>query len=199
MTWGTRGPAVGARVALVVGRNRRLEATVDDRGSGWFDVDVEPGSQNVVGDDVRATLEFAGADGMGHVRGRLVRTPVPGMFRFTHTAPMTVERRPEFVRAHVAAPLVVRRIAPDAIARRAVTTDVTGGGMIVRGIPAAAPGQLYTFELELPGTPLVEGQFRVQQVEGEFATVVFTVISATDRALVVRYAADHRVHRGSVA
>jgi hypothetical protein len=199
MTPHATGPAIGTRAVLVFGRHDRVPVRVDDRGTGWFDVElVDPYVPSFM-PDCRAVLEFAGSEGTGQVVGRLQRTPNPGVLRLAHTAPVQLTRRREFVRSRVAAPVTVMRLGPDSTATRAVTVDITGAGMTLRGIPYAATGQLYTFELELRDLPLIEGQFRVQRVDGELVSAAFTVLDARDRGALVRYAADHPARPGYAA
>lgn len=195
----TTGPAIGTHAVLVMPRGRKVPVRVDDRGNGWFDLELVDPSVPAFDPDARGTLEFAGSAGTGQVVGRLRRTANPGVLRLAHSAPIQLTRRREFVRSRVAAPVVVMRTTPDATAMRATTVDVSGAGMTVRGIPYAAPGQLYTFTLELRDTMPVSGQFRVQRVDRDLATVLFTVIDARDRAAIVRYAADHPARPGYAA
>jgi hypothetical protein len=205
------GPTRSDLVTLVVPQREQLTARVEDTASTWVDLALleSPRTSMPQLERSRLFLQFAGAQGLCRISGELGRRPqdsrlrVVGygsgeVLRFSHRGNVQLLRRAELVSATTNARIVVLRSgAADHVAVEAKCVELSGAMVRVRGVPFAATGQLFEFDLFLiPREPAVRGQLRVERVgpDGVFDGRL-TRIAAHDRGRLVRWAAEHKVRR----
>ena len=195
-------PRTGDSVSLVAPQREHIPARVEKIGINLIELDLmelprTPAHQLERG---ALMLEFVNEDGVARLHGRLdeggLRTTghafdAAAAACFTHKGNVQLLQRRDAIRAITTLPLTVMALAGfDHYARRAQAREISGGGMVVRGLGSAEQGDLYRFELDLvPGELPIEGQFRVIRAEGpDRATVQFTAIDRRDRVRVMQRA-----------
>jgi hypothetical protein len=198
-------PICGEEVTIAVPQRERILARVEETGTGYIDLRLLVSPRTSLERLAKANvfLNFVNASGVCRMTGRLTRPPsearlrVVGygageLVRFEHKGVVQLLKRPDLVHVRVSAPITMLRVGSDHVAVEGVTVDVGGGGLTVRGLPGAAPGQLYQFDLRISDHEApVSGQFRVDDVtvEGHVAAH-FTMLGAHDRGRLVHFAND---------
>jgi hypothetical protein len=177
-------PSVGDELLLSVPQTEHVLARVTDAGPGFFDLDLleQPATPQPMLERSALMIEFINDDGIARLHGRLDvpqyrrgagRGYGPGWgekntVRFAHRGSPQLLKRREFVRATVDLPLTL--LAPHAdeedVTTRAHAIDLSGGGMLVKGLEDAHVDDVLRFELELgDGQEPVRGHGRVVRLE----------------------------------
>ena len=208
---GMHGPTRSDVVTLVVPQREQFSARVEDSASTWVDVALldSPRTSLPQLERSRVFLQFAGAQGLCRISGELGRRPqdrglrIVGygsgeVMRFTHRGNIQLLRRADLVSSTTNARMVVLRSgAADHVAVEARCVELSGAMLRVKGVPFAATGQLFEFDLFLiPREAAISGQFRVERVSGDgVLDGRLTRLSTTDRGRLVRWAAEHQGRR----
>lgn len=177
----------GHRGTLTTASGHALPVSTFDRGNEDVVLVAIPdaGDALAVQAPDEATLEYASARGMIRLHGEAVLER-PSLIRFhAEGDPQLVQRR-QFVR--VTTPQrVTLDPAPDASA--AHTVDLSGGGMLLHGAPALAPGDRVGFEIRLGGdpTPIVGVAEVVRADEHGRRALAFERIGEADREALIRF------------
>ncbi|MCW3016187.1 MAG: PilZ protein [Solirubrobacterales bacterium] len=201
------GPSNGDVVTLVVPQREQVPVRVDDAATGWADLTLVGSPRTSWQQLTRLQLyvQYASAQGLCRMTGHLGRRPqdmglrVTGYgagetLRFTQRGNIQLLRRPDLVHARVTARIVVLRSdRGDHVAVQATCVAVSGGGLTVKGIPGAAVGNSFDFDLFLTERERpVRGAFRVERVSIDgVVDGRLTTIAAYERSRLVHYAVDH--------
>jgi hypothetical protein len=201
-------PAVGDELLLNVPETERVLARVEADGPGFFDLALleEPTTPQPRLERCALMIEFINDDGVARLHGRLdvpAHRRVAGRgrgyaqddtVRFAHRGSPQLLQRREFVRAAVALPLALTLATPDAdeepVTAHAQALDLSGGGMLVRGLPNPRLGDEHAFELELANsdTPIT-GRGRVVRLVGlDRAGLQFIDVAQEDRVRIMHAA-----------
>lgn len=197
-----RGPARGDDVVLVIPQRERIPARVDGAGLGNYTLWLRDQPRTPAAQLSRSQVyvEFAGMDGVGRMLGTLEEDDGHHRVRFRTRGGIQLLCRPEALRVRMSAPATVLRVnAPDHVALEARTVEISGGGVALRGLPTAAPGHLYQFDLHLFGdAPAITGQFRVHNVLADGIVIGrFTIISPRERARLIHFLAETQPSRAA--
>jgi hypothetical protein len=173
-------PSVGDELLLSVPQTEYVLARVTEAGPGFFDLALleQPTTPTPRLERSALLIEFINDEGVARMHGRL---DVPqhrrgigrgygekDTVRFAHRGSPQLLKRREYVRATVDLPLTL--LADDAdgddVATHAHAIDLSGGGMLVKGLRAPRLGDELRFELELgDGEAPVAGRGRVVRLE----------------------------------
>jgi hypothetical protein len=206
-------PSVDGLVTLSLPHRETVPGRVETAGDGWVDLalQVSPSTPLAVLERAELFLEFRGADGAAYVVLGAV-TAAPGAHVAGPLAPVQALRfhfrgEPEkvFRRAYVRTDYVARVFLtlPSAPERPApcVTMNVSGGGLLLRGVPGDAPADTdLGFVLDLGASmPRITGACRtVRRTPEGFIGVQFTEIADADRERLIAFAEQReRVSRAS--
>jgi hypothetical protein len=209
-------PIRGDEVTIAVPQREQILARVEESASRHMDlrllVSPRTSLERLMKAKVKVFLNFANSSGVCRMIGRLSWPPsesrlrVVGygageLIRFEHRGVVQLLKRPDLVSVRVAAPIAMTRAGLDHPPVEGVTVTLGGGGLTVRGLAGASPGDAYDFELLLGDSePPVRGRFRVDEVtvEGHVAAR-FTVLGPGDRGRLVHFAHDHDDHHPRAA
>jgi hypothetical protein len=195
-----RGPLRGDEVTLVIPQRERIAARIDGAGLGWYSLWLKEAPRTPAPLLLRnqVYVQFTGIDGVGRMLGTIEEDEGDHRLRFRTRGGVQLMCRPEALRARVSVPVTVLRVnAADHVALEARTVEVGGGGLALRGLPTAAPGQLFQFDLHLfDHEQAISGQFRVQGVTADGVVLTrFTIMGARDRARLMQHLADAQPRR----
>jgi hypothetical protein len=190
-------PSVGDELLLSVPQTEYVLARVTEAGPGFFDLALleQPTTPTPRLERSALLIEFINDEGIARMHGRL---DVPrhrrgigrgygekDTVRFAHRGSPQLLKRREFVRATVDLPLTL--LADDAdvddVATHAHAIDLSGGGMLVKGLPMPRLGDELRFELELgDGEAPVTGRGRVVRLEtSDRVGLQFSDVAQPDR------------------
>lgn len=173
-------PSVGDELLLAVPQTEQVLARVTEAGPGFFDLALleQPTTPTPRLERSALMIEFINDDGIARMHGRL---DVPqhrrgigrgygekDTVRFAHRGSPQLLKRREYVRATVDLPLTLSAAGADVddVATHAHAIDLSGGGMLVKGLQAPRLGDELRFELELgDGEAPVTGRGRVVRLE----------------------------------
>jgi hypothetical protein len=177
-------PAVGDELLLEVPLTEQILARVTADGPGYFDLDLleQPATPQAQLERSALMIEFINDDGVARLHGRL---DVPqyrrgvgrgigtgfgdkNIVRFAHRGSPQLLRRREFIRATVDLPLTLWTADADeeGVSTHAQALDLSGGGMLVKGLEAPHLDDEFRFEIELgDGGAPVAGRGRVVRLE----------------------------------
>jgi hypothetical protein len=194
-------PLVGDELLLAVPHTEQVLVRVDAEGPGFFDLALleRPLTPQPQLDRSALMIEFINDDGIARMHGRLDvpeyrrrRAGAPAdTVRFAHRGSPQLLQRREFIRATVALPLTILAGEADeeAVTAHAQALDLSGGGMLVRGLPNPAIGDEHRFVLELADGEPVRGQGRVMRIVGiDRVGVQFTDVEQEDRVRLMHVA-----------
>jgi hypothetical protein len=173
-------PAVGDELLLSVPQTEQVLARVTEAGPGFFDLALleMPTTPQPMLERSALMIEFINDDGIARMHGRL---DVPqyrrgigrgyadkNTVRFAHRGSPQLLKRREYVRATVDLPLTL--LAADAdeddVTTQAQAIDLSGGGMLVKGLHMPHLDDELRFVLELgDDCPPVTGRGRVVRLE----------------------------------
>jgi hypothetical protein len=173
-------PSVGDELLLAVPQTEHVLARVTEAGPGFFDLALleQPTTPTPRLERSALLIEFINDEGVARMHGRL---DVPqhrrgigrgygekDTVRFAHRGSPQLLKRREYVRATVDLPLTLSAAGADVddVTVHAHAIDLSGGGMLVKGLQAPRLGDELRFELELgDGDPTVTGSARVVRLE----------------------------------
>jgi hypothetical protein len=177
-------PIVGDELLLSVPQTEQVLVRVTDAGPGFFDLDLleQPETPQPMLERSALMIEFINDDGIARLHGRL---DVPqyrrgagrgygaawgekNTVRFAHRGSPQLLKRREFVRATVDLPLTLlgRGADQEDVTTNAHAIDLSGGGMLVKGLDSAHVDDVLRFALELgDGQDPVRGRGRVVRLE----------------------------------
>jgi hypothetical protein len=194
-------PLVGDELLLAVPHTEQVLVRVDAEGAGFFDLALleRPLTPQPQLERSALMIEFINDDGIARMHGRLdvphyrrgrvdVQEPT---VRFAHRGSPQLLQRREFIRATVALPLTILTGEADeeAVTAHAQALDLSGGGMLVRGLPNPAIGDEHRFVLELADGEPVRGHGRVMRIVGiDRVGVQFTDVEQEDRVRLMHVA-----------
>ena len=136
-------------------------------------------------------LEYSSAQGLVRMHGE-ARLEQRDLIRFSPAQPPEVLQRREFVRIDAPQPVELTDPVGTPIATHAV--DISGGGMLLRGLEQLDEGQMLRFRLDLGGeeAPL-EGRARVVRIDEEgHRGLVFEAISSSERQRLIHFIFDRQ-------
>jgi hypothetical protein len=196
-------PCVGDELLLAVPHTEQVLVRVAADGPGFFDLALlePPKTPQPQLERSALMIEFINDDGIARMHGRL---DVPQYrrgrgtgygheetVRFAHRGSPQLLQRREFVRATVVLPLTVHAAGADedAVTAHAQALDLSGGGMLVRGLPNPVLGDEHAFTLELGDGEPIAGRGRVMRIVGiERAGLQFTELVQEDRVRLMHVA-----------
>jgi hypothetical protein len=173
-------PSIGDELLLAVPQTEQVLARVTDAGPGFFDLALleQPTTPTPRLERSALMIEFINDDGIARMHGRL---DVPqyrrgsgrgygekNTVRFAHRGSPQLLKRREYVRATVDLPLTLLAAEADEddVETHAHAIDLSGGGMLVKGLHAPRLDDELRFELELgDGEAPVTGCGRVVRLE----------------------------------
>lgn len=197
-------PRPGDEVMLSVPQRETVHATVAGMGDGFINLEMQASPRTPMQQLERSTLfvEFINDEGIARLSGRLESISggplsfgrgADDVVRFAHKHNVQLLQRREHIRAYVALKLECwRRGRESDPPMNARTVDISGGGLLVKGLSFARVGEEYSFALlhderEMP----MQGAFVVRHMSpGGEAGVQFTVLDERDRALITHLAFD---------
>jgi hypothetical protein len=136
-------------------------------------------------------LEYSSAQGLVRMHGE-ARLEQRDLIRFSAAEPPEVLQRREFVRIDAPQPVELTDPTGTPIATHAV--DISGGGMLLRGLEQLDEGERLRFRLDLePGEPPLDGRARVVRIDEEgHRGLVFEAISSTERQRLIHFIFDRQ-------
>jgi hypothetical protein len=192
-------PAIGDELLLSVPQTEQVLARVTEAGPGFFDLALleMPATPQPMLERSALMIEFINDDGIARMHGRL---DVPqyrrgigrgyadkNTVRFAHRGSPQLLKRREYVRATVDLPLTL--LAADAdeddVTTHAQAIDLSGGGMLVKGLHMPQLDDELRFVLELgddgAGGP-IHGRGRVVRLEtSDRVGLQFSDVAKPDR------------------
>ena len=199
----TDPPAVETDVTLTLPDREMLPGRVDVSADGVLEIAVlaSPRTPIAVLESSRMFCEYVIGDGVYRLVGAmkaLGRAPrhtdqfgVYDMVRFTSSAPPMLLMRREFIRAAYTAKIDIVPARVNGIAAECATVDVSGGGLLVRGLSDVTVGDVVEFVLApLDGAALpIHGRGMVVRClpTGDVG-LRFTSIDEVDRDRLVTFA-----------
>jgi hypothetical protein len=198
-------PDVGDELLLAVPQTEQVLARVEAGGPGFFDLALleQPSTPQPQLERSALMIEFINDDGIARMHGRLdvpeyrrgrgARYVHEDTVRFAHRGSPQLLKRRDYVRATVALPLTLRAAGADEpkVTAHAQALDLSGGGMLVRGLPNPVLGDEHRFELSLDGGTPIRGRGRVVRLVGiDRAGLQFTVLADEDRERIMNAAFD---------
>ncbi|HMJ33109.1 MAG TPA: PilZ domain-containing protein [Baekduia sp.] len=196
-------PCVGDELLLAVPHTEHVLVRVASDGPGFFDLALleQPLTPQPQLERSALMIEFINDDGIARMHGRL---DVPqhrrgrgsgygheDTVRFAHRGSPQLLKRREFVRATVELPLTVGGAEADeeGVTAHAQALDLSGGGMLVRGLPNPVLGDEHDFALELADGEPIRGRGRVVRIVGiDRAGLQFTDVEQEDRVRLMHVA-----------
>jgi hypothetical protein len=190
-------PAVGDELLLAVPQTEHVLARVTEAGPGFFDLALleQPTTPQPMLERSALMIEFINDDGIARMHGRL---DVPqyrrgigrgyaekNTVRFAHRGSPQLLKRREYVRATVDLPLTLLAAEADEddVTTQAQAIDLSGGGMLVKGLhmPHLDDELRFVLELDDDGPP-VTGRGRVVRLEtSDRVGLQFSDVAKPDR------------------
>jgi hypothetical protein len=136
-------------------------------------------------------LEYSSVHGLVRMHGEAALEQ-RDLIRFSPLEPAEVLQRREFVRIDAPQPVALTDPAGTPTAAHAV--DVSGGGMLLRGLEHLKEGQVVRFSLDLgPDEAPLEGRARVVRVDEDgHRGLVFEALSSTERQRLIHFIFDRQ-------
>jgi hypothetical protein len=174
-------PSVGDELLLSVPQTEQVLVRVTADGPGFFDLALleQPHTPQPTLERCALMIEFVNDDGIARMHGRLdvpqYRRGGGGGFgehhtvRFAHRGSPQLLKRREYVRATVDLPLTLEAVGADeegVTSTHAHALDLSGGGMLIKGLTCPRVDSQLRFALELgDGEEPVRGTGRVVRQE----------------------------------
>jgi hypothetical protein len=161
-----------------------------DEHSIWLILIVKPGEELSRSQREPLLLEYIGVHGLASVRGH-AELEDNDVVRFTPVEPITIVQRREFVRIRSRQRVTITTPATDEMLST-WTTDISGGGMMVRESATLAPEQEVHFCVHLaPDEPPLEGDGRVVRSAGDDErAIAFERVAPRDLERLIRFVFD---------
>ena len=181
---GAATPAVGRQVTLSVPGVEELSAKVTGKGEDFIALKLlsRPSAPLT---HTQVYLEFVTDDGMWRTLGTVITQAAEGgeTVRFELSGRTQLLQR----RAHVRTDCIAAVLFDG---RRAMTLNLSGGGLLVKGLAGAEVGEEIDFDLRLDLLPArIQGRCRVVRRTPEgFVGVQFTEIDEGERDRLIRFA-----------
>ena len=188
----TATPAVGRQVTLTVPGVEEISAKVIGRGEGFTDLKLvsRPRTPLATLQHTQVFLEFVTDDGMWRMLGEVTlhATEAGEAVHFAHQGRTQLLQR----RAHVRTDCIAAMIVTSEGGRphRCMTLNLSGGGVLIRGLSGVAENDEVAFDLRLDLLPArIQGRCRIVRFTPEgFCGVQFTEIDEGERDRLVRFA-----------
>jgi hypothetical protein len=191
-------PAVGDEILLAVPQTEHVLARVEGEGPGYLDLALleRPVTPQPRLERCALMIEFINDDGVSRMHGRLDvpahRRGAATTVRFAHRGSPQLLKRREFVRATVDLPLTLSVGDADEapVIADAHALDLSGGGLLVAGLPAPKLGDEHDFTLTVgAGEPPIRGRGRIVRLVGtDGAGLQFTTIDEPGRVRLTQLA-----------
>jgi c-di-GMP-binding flagellar brake protein YcgR len=189
----TPTPAKNGPVTLAIPSQEEIPARVAGKAGTFIDLtfSARPRTPVALLEGTQAYLEYVTDDGMWRMLGTVhVRATEQGeIVRFEQSGrpPQLLQRR-AYVRTDLIAMMLVT--APGGKPQRCMTLNVSGGGVLVRGLREVAEDTEVDFDLRLDLLPArIQGRCRVvRQTPDGCHGLQFTEIDDGDRDRLVRFA-----------
>lgn len=136
-------------------------------------------------------LEYSSVQGLIRMHGE-ARLEQRDLIRFSAIEAPEVLQRREFVRIDAPQPVQLTDPGGTPIVTHAV--DISGGGMLLRGLEHLREGEMLRFTLDLgPGEAPLEGRARVVRVDEDgHRGLVFEAISSAERQRLIHFIFDRQ-------
>ena len=188
----TPTPSTGRPVTLAIPSQEEIPARVADKGEGFIDLTFvsRPRTPVALLESTQAYLEFVTDDGMWRMLGtvHVLATEEGELVRFEQSGRTQMLQRRAYVRTDLIAMMI---ITPEGgPPQKCMTLNISGGGVLIRGLSGVAEDDEVAFDLRLDLLPArMQGRCRVvrQTPDGCYG-VQFTEIDEDDRDRLVRFA-----------
>ncbi|HEY3189629.1 MAG TPA: PilZ domain-containing protein [Solirubrobacteraceae bacterium] len=186
----TASPPLNRQVTLALPGLEEVPARVTAKGEGFTELLLLARPRTPLLDHSQAFVEFLTDDGMWRQLGtvRLQATDHGEALRLEHRGRLQLLQRRAYVRTDCIAMVIV---TPDGGApQRGLTLNLSGGGLLVRGLSGVAAGDELAFDLRLDLLPArIQGRCRVVRATPDgYHGVQFDEIDEGDRDRLVRFA-----------
>ena len=185
-------PAVNRQLTLHIPGVEDVSALVTGRGEGFTDLKLlaRPRTPLALNEGSQVFLEFVTDDGMWRMLGtvHLQASDHGETIRFEHGERVQLLQRRAYARTDCIAAIIV---TPDGGApRKCMTLNLSGGGLLLRGLTGVETDTEVAFDLRLDLLPArIQGRCHVvRQTPDGCHGVQFTEISEGDRDKLVRFA-----------
>jgi len=185
-------PPLQRQVTLSLPGLEEVPARVTGKGEGFTQLALlaRPRTALPLLEHAQAFLEFLTDDGMWRMLGtvHLQATEHGESLRFEHRGRIQLLQRRAYVRTDCIAAVIVS--ADGGPPQRGLTLNLSGGGLLVRGLSGRQVGDELAFDLRLDLLPArIQGRCRVVRVTAEgFHGVQFSEIDEGERDRLVRFA-----------
>lgn len=192
MTEKTASPPLNRLVTLSIPGLEELSVKVARKGEDYTELVLAKAAQTPLSELERsqALLEFVTDDGMFRMLGmmRLHAGEHGEAIRFEHQGRVQLLQRRAHVRTELIAMVVMTRDGGPP--QRGMTLNLSGGGLLLRGLTGVEVGEELAFDLRLDLLPArIQGRCKVVRVTPEgFHGVQFTEIDEGERDRIVRFA-----------
>ena len=188
----TASPATGRQATVTIPGLEDLPVKVTGKGEDFIQLAllVRPQTPLARLEHEQAFLDFVGDDGMWRMLGTLlIQASEHGeSIRFEQRGRTQLLQRRAHVRTDCIAAVILT--ADGAAPQRCMTLNLSGGGLLLRGLKGPAVGDELAFDLRLDLLPArIQGRCRVVRTtaEGHYG-VQFTEIDEGERDRLVRFA-----------
>jgi c-di-GMP-binding flagellar brake protein YcgR len=188
----TATPRTGRQVTLSIPGVEEIAAKVTGKGEGFTQLALlaRPRTQVAMLEREQVFLDFVTDDGMWRMLGTLIiqASESGESVRFEHRGRIQLLQRRAHVRTDCIAAVVM---TPEGGApQRCLTLNLSGGGLLLRGLTGVEIGDELPFDLRLELLPArIQGRCRVvRRTPDDFHGVQFTEIDEGDRDKLVRFA-----------
>jgi hypothetical protein len=188
---------------MQIPQRERVAARVDGTGVNFLELGLlqSPRTPMHQLERMRMFVEYVNEDGVCRLLGALEK-PEPGarprprgqgvidVLRFAFTGKPQLLQRREFIRTDFVADVNFCKLESNSVAIAAKTVNISGGGLLARGMSTAREGDLYTFDLALFRSDApISGTCRVVRVTGDgLAGIQFTQVNPVEQDRIVRWA-----------
>jgi c-di-GMP-binding flagellar brake protein YcgR len=188
----TTGPSTGRQVTLAVPGGEEVPAKVIGRGDGFTDLALLARTQTplIALQNTQVYMEFVTDDGMWRMLGTLTLHAAEHgeAIHFEQCGRVQLLQRRAHVRTDCIAAVVLT--PPDGKPRKCMTLNLSGGGVLLRGLQGVEVGDELAFDIFLELLPArIKGRCRVvrQTPDGCYG-VQFSEIDEGERDRLVRFA-----------
>jgi c-di-GMP-binding flagellar brake protein YcgR len=192
MTEKTASPPLNRLATLAIPGLEELSVKVARKGEGFTELQLVQRPQNPLSvlERSQGLLEFVTEDGMFRMLGelRLQAGEHGEIIHFEHQGRVQLLQRRAHVRTDCIAMVVMT--AEGGTPRRGMTLNLSGGGLLLRGLTGVEVGDELAFDLRLDLLPArIQGRCRVVRITPDgFHGVQFTEIDESERDRIVRFA-----------
>ena len=188
----TATPSTGRQVTVSIPGVEEIAAKVTGKGEGFTQLALlaRPQTQLAMLEREQVFLDFVTDEGMWRMLGTLIIQASENgeSVRFEHRGRIQLLQRRAHVRTDCIAAVIM---TPEGGApQRCLTLNLSGGGLLLRGLSGVEVGDELPFDLRLDLLPArIQGRCRVvRATQDGFHGVQFTEIDEGDRDRLVRFA-----------